>query len=375
MKFLYTLSFLFLVLSAINAQNLPIIHATSSVMDIKEGTVLNKGAWSIMPEYKPDVFTSSSIGEEVTFYTDIDSITVTIHQDSVYNFIVLLNGVDSAYTQIRYKPTYLEILKGAEVFDDNDKTEVPKFTYQDSSAAPLRALREGFKLDSIAGGGDEVSRILNLLHWIHDIVPHDGQNANPVVKNAMSMLKECKRDERGLNCRGLSIVLNECYLALGFKSTYITCMPKDSVFQDCHVINMVYSNDLDKWLWIDPTNDAYVMDENGILLSVAEVRERVINGKTVIVNPDANWNHRASVKKEYYLMEYMAKNMYRFEIPLRSEYNYETAAKDKRISYVELLPLDAYQQHPKHNVYVAKKSGVIWETYKTNNTKVFWQEE
>jgi hypothetical protein len=37
-------------------------------------------------------------------------------------------------------------------------------------------------------------------------------------------------------------------------------------------INAVYSNTLNKWLWIDPTNDAYAMNEKGELLSIAEDR-------------------------------------------------------------------------------------------------------
>lgn len=55
-------------------------------------------------------------------------------------------------------------------------------------------------------------------------------------------------------------MLNECYLAMGFKSRFITCMPKVMI-NDCHVINAVYSNTLDKWLWMDPTFNAYVTDE------------------------------------------------------------------------------------------------------------------
>jgi hypothetical protein len=130
---------------------------------------------------------------------------------------------------------------------------------------------------------------------------------NPIVKNAMNMITECRRDKKGLNCRGLATVLNECYLSMGFKSRFVTCMPRDSVFTDCHVINMVWSNDLKKWLWMDPTNDAYVMNEQGQLLGIAEVRERLINGKPLILNPDANWNHKSSAVKEEYLCNYMAK--------------------------------------------------------------------
>lgn len=353
-------------------QNLPVITASSKLVDIREGKDFYEQNWQIMPEYNPDVYESNKIGERVTFYTDQDSISYQIHPDSTYDFVILLNGKDSAYTQIKYAPSYLDILRGAESYDNVYMPQIPKFTYQDSSVAELRILRKGLNLDSIAGGGNEVSRILNLMHWIHDLIPHDGNHENPVVKNAISMINQCKKEERGLNCRGLATVLNECYLAMGIRSRFVTCMPKDSVFSDCHVINMVFSEQLNKWIWIDPTHDAYIMDENGRLLGLSEVREKLINGETIILNPDANWNNQESTLKEYYLLEYMAKNLYRFSCPLRSEYDFETNEKGKIREYVELIPLDGYNQTPKISEKYYEESGVRFITYKTNNPNQYW---
>jgi len=263
-------------------------------------------------------------------------------------------------------------LKGAKDFNNNEIVNIPVFSYQDSSDIALRTLRNKFQLDSIAGGGNEVSKILNLMHWIHDLIPHDGNNENPTIKNAMSLIKKCKQEDRGLNCRGLATVLNECYLALGIKSRFVTCMPKDSIFNDCHVINMVFSTELDKWIWIDPTHDAYILDEKGELLGLEEVREKLINEETVILNPDANWNNKQSTVKEYYLLEYMAKNLYRFSCPLRSEHDYETDEKGKIREHVELIPLDGYNQTPKISKKTREKTGVLFKTYKTNNPNQFW---
>ena len=372
-KYLLLLLFQLVAFQHLTAQHqLPVIKATSDLVDIRDGNDFQKNAWSIVPEARPDVYTSDKLGEKVTFYTDIDSISYIVEKNVAHDFIILLNGKDSAYTQIAYKPSYLDILKAAAAYDENDPTVVPAFTYQSSSAPELVALREGFKLDSIAGTGNEVSRILNLLRWVHELIPHDGNHGNPVVKNAMSLIKTCKKEERGLNCRGLATVLNECYLALDIKSRFITCMPKDSVFQDCHVINMVYSNDLNKWLWIDPTNNAYVMNEKGELLSIEEVRERLINDQPLLLNPDANWNRKESVYKEHYLYYYMAKNLYRLECPLASEYDYETHKPGKKITYVELLPLDGLRQLPKVSERTYEDRKMTYRTIKTNKPAAFW---
>jgi hypothetical protein len=352
-------------------ENLPTIKATSKIMDIRDGDNFRKGAWTITPDIRPDVYTTSSLGKTVTFYTDKDSIKVKIKATTKFDFIVLLNGV-KAWTEIKYQPSHLDILKTADKYNPKDNRPIPKFTYQSMTDDNLISLRKGFKLDSIAGEGNEVSRILNLLHWVHNLIPHDGNHENPVVKNAMSLIKECKSGNRGLNCRGLATVLNECYLSLGIPSRFVTCMPKDSVFQDCHVINMVYSNDLKKWLWIDPTNDAYVMNEKGELLSIEEARERIIHDKPIILNPEANWNRKVSKTKEDYLYEYMAKNLYRMECPLESQYDYETFNNGKVATYVELLSLDAYNQLPQKTVKTYAKSGTTFVNYKTNNPGLFW---
>jgi len=268
---------------------------------------------------------------------------------------------------------FLFILQRAGTYNVADNRQLPAFAYQSADNPNLTALRHSFNLDSIAGEGSDVFKIINLLHWIHRLIPHDGNHENPVVRNAMSLIAECKRDNRGLNCRGLATVLNECYLALGLKSRIVTCRPKDSlnIDRDCHVIDLVYSGSLKKWLWIDPTNDAYVMDEKGELLSIEEVRERIIADKPLLLNPDANWNRKA-ITKEYYLNYYMAKNLYMLECPARSEYNMETREQGKRLSYIKLLPLEYFAQTPDKTEARDDSADITVTTYRTNNPALFW---
>lgn len=357
----------------VKAQNsLPSIKASSAIVDIRDGDQFQKASWKISPEIKPDIYTTNALGKKVTFYTDKDSISVLITKNTVFEFIIVLNDTAKALTQIKYQPGYLDILKTGSVYNTKDIRPVPQFTYQSQFDSNLVALRKGFNLDSIAGEGNEVSKILNLLHWVHNIIPHDGNHENPAVKNALSLLSVCKKEKRGLNCRGLATVLNECYLSMGIPSRFVTCMPKDSVFEDCHVINMVYSKENKKWLWIDPTNDAYVMNEKGELLSIEEVRERIINDQPLILNPEANWNHLVSKTKEEYLFQYMAKNLYRMECPVDSKFDNETFKKGKVITYVELLDLNAYNQSPQKTLIRQAKSETIFIKYKTNNPRFFW---
>ncbi len=355
-------------------KNIPIIKSTSTKVDVRDGKNFRKQNWTISPEINPDVYETSSLGQKVTFITDKDSITVKIKKDTEFNFIVLLNDSIQAYTQIKYKMPYLEKLKNAEKYNVSDNRFIPKFEYQSMDNPNLIRIRNDLKLDSIAGNGNEVSKIINVLHLVHAIIRHDGSSDNPTLKNAIDLIKVCKTENRGVNCRMMATILNECYLSMGIQSRYITCMPKETKFDDCHVINMVYCNDLKKWIWIDPTFDAYVMNEKGELLGLEEVRDRLINDKTLILNPDANWNKKSSQTKEYYLETYMAKNLYRLETPLVSEYDTETWKSGKEITYVELLPLDGIEQTPQKEEETNSKTGVKFTHYKTNNPNLFWAE-
>lgn len=373
-----SLALVFLVLFAVEMtsaqQAVPVVRAHSTYVDISDAGVLRKHAWTISPEVSPDTYATSSKGKVVKFYTDIDSISVSVGLKTDFSFIILLNDTTRALTRVIYKPGYLEKLRGGSKYNLSEPRKVPHFTYQDCNDPNLMALKTEFKLDSIAGSGNDISKVLNLLHWIHNLIPHDGNHENPTVRNAMSMIKQCQQQGRGLNCRGLATVLNECYLALGFRSRFVTCMPKDSVFDDCHVINSVYIPSEAKSIWIDPTNNAYVMNEKGQLLSIQEVRDRLIANKPLLLNPDANWNNRISQTKDAYLYEYMAKNLYRLQCPLASEFDSETWKEGKSVTFVQLLPLDAYLQQPKSPHFIDKKTGTTFTYINTNNPVSFWQD-
>ena len=74
------------------------------------------------------------------------------------------------------------------------------------------------------------------------------------------------------------MLLNECYLAMGFKSRYVTCFPKVYI-NDCHVINSVYSNTLHKWIWMDPTFAAFMSKDE-----IKHIEEEYAKTETPVVS-------------------------------------------------------------------------------------------
>lgn len=272
-------------------------------------------------------------------------------------------GFEKSLGKLRERGDYGYMLKQAAPYRMEPSDTLPAFTYQAATHPDLQRVRAYFNLDSIAGNGDEISRIKNLMYWMHDVVRHDGGSLNPDSKNAIDLVEICKKEGRGINCRQMAAALNECYLAIGIPSRFITCLPKSETDQDCHVINSVFSKTLNKWIWIDPTFAAFVTDENGNLLGIAEVRERLIKGEPLVLNEDANWNHKNKQIKEYYLDTYMAKNLYWLECPLRSEFDTETRRDGKEYSpYVRLYPAGFQFKDFGKQYIVTSNPDYFWQT-------------
>lgn len=240
---------------------------------------------------------------------------------------------------------YIYLLRSAPAYKPGSDAKLPRFTYEDASSPKLRAVREYFSLDSIAGSGDEISKMKNILLWLHNTIRHDGSNGYPsgVYRNSIALYEACRMQHHSLNCRGLALVYTELCLAMGWPARTLTCEPKGyATDQDCHVINMVWSRQLGKWIWLDPTFYAWVTDENGMMLSQREVRERLIAGKPVNLNPEANWNNEQPQTKNEYLYNYMAKNLYYLSASLYNRFETEGPAHNV---FFTLSPDGHYRSH------------------------------
>ncbi len=99
-------TFVIVMLSApfgkIAAQPLPVIKAHSNTVNIRDGDCFIKGQWVIMPQNRPDTYRTVNSNETkiVAFYTDEDSIAFVVSPGDEFDFIILVNNKDSAYTRI-----------------------------------------------------------------------------------------------------------------------------------------------------------------------------------------------------------------------------------------------------------------------------------
>ena len=71
--------------------DLPVIKASSTIVDIQDGHNLRKGHWTIDPTLKLDIYDPqrSRRAKTVTFRTDIDSISFDVESGHDDDFVIL----------------------------------------------------------------------------------------------------------------------------------------------------------------------------------------------------------------------------------------------------------------------------------------------
>jgi hypothetical protein len=107
-------------------------------------------------------------------------------------------------------------------------------------------------------------------------------------------------------------------LALGFKARMVSCLPVDLLPMDNHVVTTVYIPNLTKWIMLDPALCCYITDKDGLILSIPEIRNNLIDETPLEVcirgrfrNLKAPDSGIASFDKAEYLA-YLHKNFFRF---------------------------------------------------------------
>ena len=144
--------------------NLPVVRASSKLVDIRDGKHFKLGYWALMPEKKPDYY-YSEIPEKphkVTFITDQDSISFEIAYGQEYDFIILVNGTDSCYTRISalYKNFNALTRKNTSTGSDT----IP-FTLGDNHKVYVKARLNGSNLSNIQldmGAGGAVINVTSV---------------------------------------------------------------------------------------------------------------------------------------------------------------------------------------------------------------------
>jgi hypothetical protein len=228
---------------------------------------------------------------------------------------------------------YTGLLRLYDEFDPLPDKHAPSFHYE-CSHSELDKLRDKYRFDQIAGGGDEWSKAMNLMQWMTEHVGYkaDITSAKPEVckslpMNALGLLEYSfeKGQDCGINCYMHAIVLTEACLSLGLKCRIVSLNPLNPYDYDNHLVNVVWCTNLSKWAMVDSSYNAYLRDAEGTILNPWEVRDLFCRHKTVVGNDELVFQ---GVKRnsEGYLC-YLAKNLVYMHSPTLSGFNTTTTSE------------------------------------------------
>lgn len=182
-------------------------------------------------------------------------------------------------------------------------------------------IRNYFQLDSLISKNDNTWEATLRIAQIVASIKHDNPEPKPTKYNAIDLWEWAKEHPNGFNCRTHSIMLHELLLSVGITNKVITCSPKDTTDRDCHVVNIVWLPEKEKWVMIDSDKHTYTTDEKGYLLSLQEMRTKIINQEPVVFNSFTKDSIRI---KRNHLLYYWAKNLYYFDAIEKQTYNIES---------------------------------------------------
>ncbi len=249
-----------------------------------------------------------------------------------------------------------------------------EFSYAPPTDGDLETLRDRYQLQEVAGRGSETDRIINLMIWVYRLTGHANEPEIPKELNALNLIPLARDKHILINCYLKTVILNEVYLAVGFESRQTHLLPHSKEDEESHFITSVFSRDLGRWLLMDPDFGAYVTDEKGAILGVAEIRRRLIAGGPLVVKEvDAPRNMLAGAWSECrtfidgtsYLW-YLKKNMFKFRCPQVSQFN--QAADPARV-YFELIP-DGYREELLQTPRITPRGRKV---VGLNDEGLFWQ--
>lgn len=207
------------------------------------------------------------------------------------------------------------------------------FTYrQDSLRA--REIREYFRLDTLVNPAATTwDNTLALAQFVARNIPHANQKVYPGQCNATALWEYTRSVEPAFNCRLHSIMLHELLLASDIANRFVTCMPADAEDSDCHVVNIVYLPERQKWAMIDSDMQAYITDPDGTPLSLEEIRSRYLAPEAMEVHQLLGLDRNFAYYKAYW-----AKNLYWFACWEETGYDKEIERRKGEGRTVYLIP-------------------------------------
>lgn len=245
---------------------------------------------------------------------------------------------------------------------DNDKIPEPKFTF-DFNSPGIMKIRNEWKISDIMGSGTEIQRLVRLKNWAFDLLCFSGKKleSRPYeYLNCFDIIQSAKKDGYSLNCRYISLIFTQLLLAAGFKARWVSCLPMELNYCECHCVSEVFIEELNKWIVVDVAFNSFYFNKRGEILNLYEIRQHILRNEPFRI--------KAITKEHFqYIWEYWTRHVFRFKFLLDNKYNM-LASKNK--TYVFLNPKN----------FVVNDKKIIHSDEDTTNfihyydNRIFWRE-
>lgn len=167
---------------------------------------------------------------------------------------------------------------------DNGEVVRSSVEYAYEDFGKLARLRETFGLDKVvAGAKTEFEAQLKLMRWAYE-VPIGGLNywswdyydlpqAKRSADGSIAMQKDYTGRRRDQHCLYCNLTLVSACLAMGYPARWVNIATRTTYG---HEVVEVWSNDFNKWVFLDATRDYYIYDpDTGIPMSLTEINARL----------------------------------------------------------------------------------------------------
>lgn len=276
-------------------------------------------------------------------------------------------------SSMNYKIIYKRILQSSHNgYKRQDSTLNFDYSVDSGYMSEIKKLTELSGFDKIKNV-DEIQTFINATNWVtQSLLSNKETKIEPV--SSYELICKVKEGAWAANCYAHAVVLNDVFHLLGYKSRYIFCMPIDYHFTDNHVVNLVYSTKLNKWLLFDAAQNLYYTDKMGIILNLQELRKCFIQDQVINVELlDVYWpglTKRERIMFQNKVLIYMMKNVYRFQCYQNSFL--DRLAKGREITHYHLVPT-TYMNTPFTHTFYDIKLAIKYKEIYCSDEKKFWE--
>jgi len=284
----------------------------------------------------------------------------------LFSMLMLLTSCSSLNYIEKNHEKNIEKIKNCAPYNSEPVNFEIKNLVDSERAAEIRAYfrkNAGLDLDALAASEKTTwEKSVELAVFVAKNIPHDNQKEFLQERNAITLWEYSRRVSSGFNCRWHATILSELLLSIGIKNRFITCLPEDKNDGDCHVVNNIWLPELGKWAMLDSDMLEFVIDDNNIPMSLAQMREAVRQGKALNVNVlpgfENSWVAKESGKK--YMQAYWAKNLYWFSA--HATYGFDLEGKRNLPDfYTCLVPSDFDYSSAYSDNYATSNSAAFWD--------------